>query len=100
MDEVTKVSIDRLNDENVRQNHRIDTLEREIAEVRSIAVSVERLAINMDNMLSELKKQGEKIDKLEAEPADNWMLAKRAVISTVVGALAGAMCAGAMAMFL
>ena len=58
----------RQDEENKRQNHRITTLEEMVKQVNSLTISVERMAINMENMLEVLKKQGERIGALEEEP--------------------------------
>ena len=43
----------RLEEENRRINRRLELLEDNINEVRTITVSVEKLAVNMENMLKE-----------------------------------------------
>lgn len=98
MDELTKVELDRIRDENDRQNHRIDKLERTMEEIRKISTSVEKLAINMENMLSEQKKQGDRLDELEAKPAEAWTTMQRTILTTICGALAGAVAYGLMQM--
>lgn len=98
MDELTKVELDRIRDENDRQNHRIDRLERTMEEIRNISTSVEKLAINMENMLSEQKKQGDRLDELEAKPAEAWTTMQRTILTTICGALAGAVAYGLMQM--
>lgn len=98
MDELTKVELDRIRDENDRQNHRIDKLERTMEEIRNISASVEKLAINMENMLSEQKKQGDRLDELEAKPAEAWTTMQRTILTTICGALAGAVAYGLMQM--
>ena len=98
MDELTKVELDRIRDENDRQNHRIDKLERTMEEIRKISTSVEKLAINMENMLSEQKKQGDRLNELEAKPAEAWTTMQRTILTTICGALAGAVAYGLMQM--
>ena len=53
------------------------------------------MAVNMGNMLKELEKQGERLEKLEQEPAEAHRQIKMAmitaIISTVVGAVIGAL---------
>lgn len=43
----------RLEDENNRQNHRLEVLEETVKQVAFISTSVEKLALNMENMLKE-----------------------------------------------
>jgi chromosome segregation ATPase len=98
MDEVTKAELRRIDDENARQNKRIEKLENTMEEIRKISTSVERLAINMENMLSEQKKQGDRLDELEAKPAEAWTTMQRTILTTICGALAGAVAFGLMQM--
>lgn len=98
MDEVTKAELRRIDDENARQNKRIEKLENTMEEIRKISTSVERLAINMENMLSEQKKQGDRLDELEAKPAEAWTTMQRTILTTICGALAGAVAYGLMQM--
>ena len=76
--------------ENDRQNRRIQLLEDNMRQINALTVSVEKMAVNMENMLSEQKKQGEKLEILEKEPAENQKQIKLAVIVSVIGTIAGA----------
>lgn len=98
MDEVMSAELRRLYDEEARQNKRLDLLEQGIAESRKLALSVEKLAINMEHMLTEQKEQGQRLEKLEAAPAEQWSNMKKTVFNTLVGALAGALAAGVLGM--
>lgn len=55
----------RMEDENRRQNHRIDNLENSVKAFGEIANSVNRLATNMETMTTELSRQGERLETLE-----------------------------------
>ena len=94
MDEVTKAEIERLHDEEKRQNHRLEQLEQNFGVVQKIAISVEKLALNMERMLEEQEKQGQRLDKLESAPGDQWSSMKRTIFNTIVGAMAGACATG------
>lgn len=94
MDEVTKAEIERLHDEEHRQNRRLEILEQNMSTQHSIAMSVQKLAINMEQMLEEQKEQGKRLDKLESEPAENWSSMKRTIFNTIVGAIAGVIASG------
>ena len=70
----------RIDAENTRQNRRIEALEQSVDRFGRIASSVERLATNMEGMLREQERQGERLDKLEAGvrelvPEDGVLLA-------------------------
>ena len=47
----------------------------------------------MENMLEEQKKQGERLEKLEKEPAETGKQIKNAVINSVVSTIIGAVIA-------
>ena len=94
MDEVTKAELQRLHDEEQRQNKRLDLLEKNAETQHSLAMSVQKLAINMEQMLKEQKDQGERLDKLESEPVETLSTMKKAAVNTIVGVVAGALATG------
>lgn len=55
----------RLDDENHRQNKRIDLLEKSVQQFNNLTASVEKLAVNMENMLKNQEEQGERLRALE-----------------------------------
>lgn len=62
----------RLDDENRRQNHRIDKLEQMADRLTEIALSVKALAVTMEGMQNDLTKYGNQISDMEKKPAENW----------------------------
>lgn len=76
--------------ENERQNRRIQLLEDNLRQINALTVSVEKMAVNMENMLAEQKRQGERLEDLEKEPAETHKQIKLAVITSVIGTIAGA----------
>lgn len=98
MDEAMRSELERLHDEDKRQNCRLDILEKSVSTQQSLAISVEKLAMNMERMLGEQEKQGERLDKLEAAPAEQWSNMKRTIFNTFVGAGAGAFASGVIYM--
>ena len=85
----------RLADENAQQNKRIEVVEENVRQINALTVSVEKMAVTMENMLAELGKQGERLEKLEKEPAEAHRQIKMAMvtaaISTIMGAIIGAL---------
>ena len=79
----------RLEEENRRINRRLELLEDNINEVRTITVSVEKLAVNMENMLKEQVRQGERLDILEARDGDKWRSAIKTAATAAISAAAG-----------
>lgn len=88
----------RMEEEDHRQNKRIDLLEESVRQTSAIAVSVERLANNMEGMLKEQERQGERLNTLEKEPGDTWQRIKFKTIDTAVGLIAGAIITGIVLM--
>lgn len=80
----------RQDEENKRQNRRIDLVEKSVEQINALTVSVERMATNMEHMLEVMKKQGERLDKLEREPAETGKQVKMAIITAVISAVVGA----------
>lgn len=83
----------RMEDENRRQNHRIDNLENSIKAFEEIANSVNRLATNMETMTTELSRQGERLETLERKPGDNWNAVLRSILTGIGAAIAVAIVA-------
>ena len=83
----------RMEDENRRQNHRIDNLENSVKAFGEIANSVNRLATNMETMTNELSRQGERLDELENKPAENWNAIIRSILTGIGSAIAVAIVA-------
>lgn len=80
----------RIDAENSRQNKRIDLLEKNVTQINALTVSVEKMALNMENMLEVLEKQGKRLEILEKEPAETSKQIKSAIITAVVGTVIGA----------
>lgn len=84
MDEVVKAEIERLHDEEKRQNHRLDKLEESIELIQNMALSIQKLSVNMENMYKELAKQGERLETLEKQPADAFNHIKSVILTAVI----------------
>lgn len=84
-----EVENQRLEDENNRQNHRLDALERTVEQVAAISTSVEKLALNMENMLKEQVSQGKRLQTLENRDGEMWRKAVWCVISALIGIAIG-----------
>lgn len=80
----------RMEEEHNRQNHRITQLEDESRQTRALVVSVERMAISMENMAKEQKRQGDRLDELESVPLERSKQIRNAVITALVSGIVGA----------
>jgi len=79
----------RLDDENRRQNKRLDILEENAKAQTALAVSVERLATNMENMLKEQKEQGKRLETLESRDGEMWRKVAAYIATAIVGIVIG-----------
>ena len=79
----------RLEDENNRQNHRLEILEETVKQVASISTSVEKLALNMVNMLKEQVSQGKRLEMLESRDGDMWRKAVGYAVTAIIGIVLG-----------
>lgn len=79
----------RLEEENRRQNRRIDLLEENIREIGKLTDSVNKLAINMENMLKVQNQQGERLEELEGRDGEMWRKVTGYIVTTIVGIVIG-----------
>lgn len=79
----------RMQEENHRQNRRIELLEKNTQQISALASSVERLAVNMENMLKNQETQGERLEALEARDGEMWRKVVGYIMTAVVGILIG-----------
>lgn len=86
----------RMEDENHRQNRRLEVLEENVRQIGELTVSVERLACSMENMAQEVHRQAECLDNIEKEPAAKWQGMKKKAIETAVTVIVTALVIGAV----
>ena len=86
---VHDLELSRINDEQTRQNKRLDHLETRAEAISELASSVKLLAANMEAMAKEQTKIGDRLDELEAEPAENWKKAVWVVVVALISAAVG-----------
>ena len=80
---------ERLAEEDRRQNQRINVLEKTVQQISSIATSVEKLAVNMENMVTVQKQQGDRLKTLEERDGERWRQVTGYVITAVISAILG-----------
>lgn len=85
--------VKRMEDEERRQNRRLELLEESVRQIQALTVSVERMAVSMQAMTTEQKRQGERLDQLEAEPAKNWFTLKSAALGALATIVVGGLVA-------
>lgn len=79
----------RIEEHDKRQDKRLDLLEEGVQQNRNLAVSVEKLAVSMENMTNVQKEQGEKLDKLEGRDGEMWRKVVGYIITAIVGVVIG-----------
>ena len=96
MDEALKAELERLRDEDRRQNRRIEIVEGVTKEIQALALSIHGLAKDMEQMLQEQQEQGKRLDKqderlgkIEERDGERWRKAVGYVGTTVLGILIG-----------
>ena len=96
-DEEIAIALTRQGDRLKSLEHRVEACEGEKDVIREIALSVNKLAVNMEHMLTEQKEQGKRLTALERAPAEGYSRLKdtalRSIVSTVLGVLVGAILA-------
>lgn len=86
-----------MEDEDNRQNHRLEIIEKNQQNMQDIVESVHMLARDMADMLSEQKDQGKRLDALEAAPGKRWNRVAEKAMDTAVGLIAGGIIAALVA---
>ena len=86
----------RVDDENNRQNHRLENLEADVKQISELVSSVRVLAVNIEAMNKELAKQGERLEKIEEKPAKRWDSVVTGIITGIIGILIGLLSSGVL----
>ncbi len=75
----------RLEEENKRQDKRIELLEENMRELGQLTNSVGKLATSVESMVKEQEKQGKRLETLEGRDGEMW----RKVVGYIATAVAG-----------
>lgn len=79
--------VKRMEEEHHRINERL-RIQEELAEQNNkLLISVEKLALNMENMQKEMREQGDRLETLEGRDGEMWRKAVWHVLSAVLGAV-------------
>ena len=79
----------RIEEENKRQNCRINKLEDTFEKINSLATSTEKLATSMEAMLKEQEEQGGRLKILEERDGEKWRKVLGVIATAVVSAVVG-----------
>ena len=69
--------------------HRVKELEVESKVIQELAISINKMAVSMENMLEEQKRQGARLEALEKVPVETNRQVKAAIITALVGGVVG-----------
>ena len=79
----------RLEAEDARLNKRLTLVENDLRDVKSLTAAVEKLAVNMENMMKIQEKQGDRLEALEGRDGAMWRkvvgIALTAFVSGIIG---------------
>ena len=81
-------------------NHRMNDCEAQQKTINNLVNAVDKLAINMENMLKEQALQGKRISTLEQEPVNEFKYYKRIIASASISGVLGAIVGAVMALVL
>ena len=79
----------RIEEENKRQNCRINKLEDTFEKINSLATSTEKLATSMEAMLKEQEEQGGRLKILEERDGEKWRKVVGYIVTAGVGIVVG-----------
>lgn len=79
----------RLEEENKRQDKRIEFLEENVREIGALTTSVEKLAQSMESMVKEQEKQGKRLEVLEGRDGEMWRKVVGYIATAVIGIILG-----------
>ena len=79
----------RLEEENKRQDKRIELLEENVRELSQLTNSVGKLATSVESMVKEQEKQGKRLETLEGRDGEMWRKVMGYIATAVAGIIIG-----------
>lgn len=79
----------RMEEAHKRQDKRISLLEESVEQNRTLAISVEKLAVNMENMLKEQEQQSKRLEVIESRDGEMWRKVTGYVVTAIIGIILG-----------
>lgn len=79
----------RLEEENKRQDKRIELLEENVRELGQLTNSVGKLATSVESMVKEQEKQGKRLETLEGRDGEMWRKVVGYILTAVAGIIIG-----------
>ena len=78
-----------LDEENKRQDKRIELLEESTKQINALTVSIEKLAQSVESMVKEQETQGKRLVSLESRDGEMWRKVVGYVATAVIGIVVG-----------
>lgn len=75
--------------ENKRQNRRLDIVESTLSQLNELTISVQNLATNMKHMLDIQTEQNKRLEELENRDGEKWRSISMYVLTALIGAVLG-----------
>ena len=79
--------------------YRMKDVEAETKAINDLTISVSKMAVSMENMLGELRSQGDRLQVLEKVPAETNKMIRQAIITTLGGGMIGAVLTKVLTLF-
>ena len=79
----------RLEAEDKRLHNRLTVVEGDLRDVKALTASVEKLAVNMENMMKMQERQGKRLEALECRDGEMWRKVVGYVITAVISVTVG-----------
>lgn len=79
----------RIEEEDNRQNRRIEILENSVQQLQELVTSVQTLANNMENMVKEQGQQSTRLEALESRDGEKWRTVTSYLLTAVLGIAIG-----------
>ena len=79
----------RMEEEDKRQNRRIDLVEKSIQQIGDIAMSIEKMAMSLQSMVKEQEQQGKRLEALESRDGELCRTAVGYAVTALLGAVIG-----------
>lgn len=98
MDDTVKVELERIHDEDQRQNKRLSELEATVKQLNDIVLSIQRLTMSVESLAKDVHKQGERLEAIEQAPMERINSVKQTIVTTITGIVIGALAVGLIQM--
>lgn len=86
--------VKRMDDEHRRINKHLSDHDDATKQLNNLVTAVGKMAVNMENMLNEIKSQGERLQRFEDEPRANAGTFKKSIINAIGASVGSALVLG------